>query len=105
MVKLQLHQQLQISDDALHIHVGMAILLLAALALRRPPWDWYAVLVVAVIETVNEIYDMRSLANDPHYEGTAFDSAHDFVLTMLWPVTIAVTFPIFLRVLKRRGHL
>lgn len=101
-IKRQLGAQLHISDDALHIHASMAILLLVALVLRRPPWTWRAVLVVAIIEAINELYDIRSLANDPYYEGSVFDSLHDFVLTMLWPVVIAATWPLFRRFLDKR---
>jgi len=95
-------EQLHISDDALHVHVGMAILLIAALLLRRAPWNWRALLVVTVIEAINEVYDMLSLGIRPNQESALPESIHDFVLTMLWPVVIAVTFPLFLRFLDRR---
>ena len=102
--KRQLGEQLHISDDALHVHAGMAILLLVALLLRRPPWNWRPLLVVAVIEAANEIYDMRSLGIRPNHESALPDSIHDFVLTMVWPVAIAMTFPLYRRFLDRRGE-
>jgi hypothetical protein len=43
--------------DALHVHAGVLLQILAALVLRRPlrsPWPW---LVVLGAETINEIYD------------------------------------------------
>ncbi|WP_404371452.1 hypothetical protein AB5I39_03980 [Sphingomonas sp. MMS24-J45] len=101
--KRQMGEQLHISDDALHVHAGMAILILVALVLRRPPWNWRPLLVVAVIEAVNEIYDMRSLGVRPNNESALPDSIHDFVLTMLWPVVIAITWPLFRRFLAERG--
>ena len=102
--KRQMSEQLQISDDALHVHAGMAILLLAALLFRRPPWNWRPLLVVIVIEAINEMYDMHSLGIRPYHESALPDSIHDFVLTVLWPVLIALTFPWFRRILDRRGR-
>lgn len=102
--KRQMSEQLHISDDALHVHVGMALLLLIALLLRRAPWNWRPVVIVAVIEAINELYDMRSLGVRPNNESSLPASIHDFVLTMLWPVMIALTFPLFRRFLDRRGR-
>jgi hypothetical protein len=100
--KRELGEQLRISDDALHVHAGMAIWLLAALLLRRPLSDWRPLAIVAAIEAINEIYDMRSLAGGPGREGSPFDSAHDFILTLLWPVTLALCVKLFQRFGERR---
>ena len=99
--KLEIHRQLQISDDALHVHVGLTLLIVAALLLRRPPWSRWPVLIVATIEGVNEIYDMASLGHRPNNESALPDSIHDFVLTMLWPIVLLVLVPLFQRYARR----
>lgn len=85
-------------DSALHAHFGMAILVLAALILRRAPWDWRCWLTVLAIETANEVYDLLQ----PFYptdEGNLAASWFDMWSTMLWPTVILLTF----RWLARRG--
>ena len=102
--KRQMGEQLFISNDALHVHVGMAILLVTALLIRRPPWNWRPLLVVAVIEAINEVYDMQWPGLRVDQESALPDSIHDFALTMLWPVVIVVTFPLFRRFHDKRGE-
>lgn len=100
-IKLEFHRQLQISDDALHVHFGLALLFIAALLLRRPPWSRWPVLAVAAIEGVNEWYDMASLGIRPNNESALPDSLHDFALTMFWPVALSVLVPLFQRLARR----
>lgn len=100
--KRQLHTQLQISDDALHVHVGLALLFVVALLLRRPPWSRWPVVVVAVIEGLNELHDMQTLGLRPNNDSAWPDSIHDFVLTMLWPVLLLILVPLFQRFARRR---
>ena len=94
--------QLQISDDALHVHVGLALLFAAALVLRRPPWSRWPVLVVACAEALNEYYDMRLPGVHANNESALSDSIHDVALTMLWPVLLLVLVPLFQRLVARR---
>ncbi|MEK9210801.1 hypothetical protein [Sphingomonas sp. 2378] len=85
-------------DSTLHVHAGMAILVLTALVMRRKPWDWRCWLTVLVIETVNEAYDLLQ----PFYptdEGNLPASWSDMWETMLWPTVILLTFAW----LRRRG--
>lgn len=102
LFKLQLHTQLQISDDALHVHVGLALLFVAALLLRRPPWSRWPVVVVALVEALNELHDVRTLGLRPNNDSAWPDSIHDFGLTMLWPVLLTVLVPLFRRFTPRR---
>ncbi|WP_230483578.1 hypothetical protein [Sphingomonas sp. Leaf21] len=88
-------------DSTLHAHVGMAILVLAALAMRRAPWDWRCWLTVLVIETLNEFYDLLQ----PFYptdEGNLAASWSDMWATMLWPTVILLTFRWLARRAERR---
>ena len=101
-LKFEFHRQTQISDDALHVHVGLLLLFVVALLLRRPPWSRWPVLVVAAIEAANEVYDMASLGKRPNNESALPDSLHDLALTMLWPVALLVLVPLFQRSARRR---
>lgn len=90
---------LQVSDDVLHIHAGLLLLVAAALVLRRAPWDWRPWLVVAAVESANELYDVFQTAYVTD-EGNWASAWHDFWLTMLWPTVILLVF----RWLARRGE-
>lgn len=94
LVKMDISRATGISPDALHVLTGMLILVLAAVALRRPPWSWQAWLVVAIAETVNEAYDMLQTIY-PSDEGNIRASLHDFALTLFWPSVIVLLFPMF----------
>lgn len=73
-----------LTKDALHIHVGLAVFLAAALVCRKPlrsPVPWLIVLAVAVIA---ELLDMRDdIVHLRPWQWTA--SAHDIANTMFWP--------------------
>lgn len=90
-------------DSTLHAHAGMAILVLAALVLRRKPWNWRCWLTVLVIETINEAYDLLQ----PFYptdEGNLPASWFDMWNTMLWPTVILLTFAWLGRRADKRGR-
>lgn len=99
--KVRISELTGLPDDALHIHAGLLILVLAALAFRRWPWHWSAWLVVLIAETANELYDLFQ----PYYpadEGNIRASLHDLWLTMAWPTIILIIFPLFARLWTRR---
>lgn len=91
--KWWLSERLGITDDGLHMHGGLLMLMLAAWLLRHPPWSWRPWLVVAVVETLNEIYDMLQHTA----ESTLRASAHDWWMTMCWPTVILFVFPRLIR--------
>lgn len=74
-----------LSDTILHIHAGMAVLLVARVATRRSlgtlvPWS-----VVALAELANEVLDRL------HYGSWRWaDTLPDIVNTMLWPSVICL---------------
>ena len=90
--KSYLSLYLKMSDDQLHIHVGLILLVAAAFVLRRPPWHWLPWLAVALTESVNEFYDVFQTAYVTD-EGNWASAWHDVWLTMLWPTVIVLTFP------------
>ena len=94
--KWWLSKVLGISDDALHVHGGLLVLMFAALVLRRPPWTWRPWLVVVVFEFLNEFYDLFQ-GSHPTLEANLRASAHDFWLTLVWPTVILLIFPRLIR--------
>ena len=84
--------RLGIADDGLHMHAGLLLLMLSAWALRRPPWSWRPWLVVATVETVNELHDILQRSY-PSVEASLRASSHDWWMTMCWPTVIVLAFP------------
>jgi hypothetical protein len=86
---------LHLSKDALHVHLGIALYLAAALLLRRPLGSGLPLLILFGFELVNEGFD---LAHDADHGGIGIGSlaasAKDIVNTMFWPtlLTVAVRF-------------
>jgi hypothetical protein len=82
--KLAVIQATQLSRDAIHVYVGLAVFLAAALLFRKPlrSWlPWFAVLIVAVIV---EVVDLRDdLLTRGRLRWLA--STHDIVNTLFWP--------------------
>lgn len=91
---------LQVSDDVLHIHAGLLLIVAAALVLRRAPWNWRCWLSAALVEGANELYDVfqTSYVTD---EGNWASAWHDFWMTMLWPTVILAVFPWLVRRARR----
>lgn len=94
--KVGLSQWSGVAPDALHVIGGLAVLVVAAIMLRRAPWHWTPWLAVLVVEGVNELYDLLQ-THDPSDEGNIPASLHDLWLTMLWPTVILIVFPWFVR--------
>jgi hypothetical protein len=71
------------SDKLLHVHGGMAILLLSALALDKPLSDPMPLLIVVVAELANEVRD-RIINGLWRW----VDTLGDIASTLFWPVSI-----------------
>jgi hypothetical protein len=85
--KMRLVEAVGLTNDAMHIHVSLLILFVAALVLRRRPdsvWCWLAVFVA---ELFNEYADLRGLAPG---EATMDAALHDIYNTMFWPTVIVL---------------
>lgn len=91
-LKTWLSLWLQVSDDVLHVSAGLGLLVLAALALKRPPWTFRPWLVVLATEIANEAYDLVQTTYVTS-EGNLAASWHDLWLTMIWPSVILLVFP------------
>ena len=78
------------STDAAHIHAGLALFLIGALALRRRKHGFvFAWLIVFAAQTVNEALDARDWVM---WTGTVnwSEMANDYVLTLFWPSALCL---------------
>lgn len=89
--KRALGESLGVSDDLLHLHLGLAIFVTTALLLRRRMRSVWPLAVVAAFTLVNELVDYG--VNEPW---SATGSALDVVNTMFWPTILFL--------LARRGR-
>lgn len=96
-LKWYLSHRTGISDDALHLHAGLLILMVAALLWRRAPWHWLPWATVLVLEIANEAVDLLAHTAGEDSWGA---SAHDLVMTLVWPTVILLVFP---RLIRRYG--
>jgi cell shape-determining protein MreD len=83
-IKLAIVAATGLSKDALHIYVGLAVFLAAAIVLRKPlrsnvPWF----VVVSVVIT-GEVLDMRDDISSLGYWRWGA-SLHDILNTLFWP--------------------
>jgi hypothetical protein len=99
-LKTDLSQLLNLSKDALHVHLGLLIMLLAVFILRKSPASIVPWLCVLTLELANEILD---LSHGPHGSLSLFGSLKDIVNTMLWP-TVILVLARYTRVFRRTGN-
>ena len=98
-VKAWLVETLGLPRDALHIYIGLAILLGVAALFRLSLRDWRPIAAVLLVAMAGEAWDLI----DSHSRGRGLrwaNSWHDLWNTMLWP-TILVLLARFTAVLKR----
>lgn len=81
--KRALEQSLGMTDDLLHVHVGLALFVLAALVTRRRMRSWWSLGIVAVFAVANEVIDYFSAG-----PWSLWWSAMDVVNTVLWPLVL-----------------
>lgn len=89
--KQALAETLGVSDDLLHLHLGLAIFVIAALLLRLRMRSVWPLGVVAAFALVNEVVDYA--VSEPW---SAIRSALDVANTMFWPSVLFL--------LARRGR-
>lgn len=79
--KRALGQSLGISDNLLHVHVGLAIFVVTALLLRRRMRSPWPLAVVAVFAVLNEAVDYL-------IPRTSDFSVFDVLNTIFWPMVL-----------------
>lgn len=86
--KFAAEQFLGLTADALHVHVGVLLLLGYALATRRRLYHWLPWLLVVATELVNEVIDLNQPAGS--VENNMPASVHDVLNTMFLPTVIVL---------------
>lgn len=88
--KLFVERSVAFSQDAIHVIVGVLLLLITASLLRKPLSSWWPWLVVLVSTFINEAIDLWvEKWPDPAMQyGEGFK---DLLLTMLLPTVLLVT--------------
>jgi cell shape-determining protein MreD len=97
--KIFLSEVTSLGKDALHIYVGLAVMLLVVVALKKPLSDWRPIAAVALASVAGEIWDVIDTFS---HGGTPKWNANwkDVWNTMFWP-TIFFGLARFTKVLKR----
>ena len=89
--KTDISEWIGLSKDALHIHIGLALFVLAMLVFRKSPASLVPWLCVLGLELANELKDVFHFARS----GVFFDlgdSPKDFINTLFWPTVLMVWF-------------
>ena len=97
--KLFLVEATDLSKDALHIHVGLGVMLLVVIVLRKSLADWRPLAAVALAAVAGEVWDVIdtwSHGGTPHWSLNGKDVWN----TLFWP-TVLFGLARFTRVLKR----
>jgi hypothetical protein len=86
-LKTDLSQFLHLSKDALHVHLGLLVMLLVVIVLRKSPASLVPWLCVLGFELVNEVLDLLHWHNG-RLQFSLLGGLKDIVNTMLWPTII-----------------
>ena len=97
--KIFLSEVTNLGKDALHIYVGLAVMLLVVIAFKKPLSDWRPIAAVALASIAGEIWDVIDTFS---HGGTPKWNANwkDVWNTMFWP-SVLFGLARFTRVLKR----
>ncbi len=90
--KLIILSILEISKDAIHIHVGLFVFFAAVVIWRRGAIDARCLIPVVIVASLMEMLDLRDDYTDQGFIRMAAVTAsiHDLVNTLVWPVVIVV---------------
>lgn len=90
--KLIILSILEISKDAIHIHVGLFVFFAAVVLWRKGSIDAKCLIPAVIVASVMEMLDLRDDYSDQDSIRIAALTAsiHDLINTMLWPVVIVV---------------
>lgn len=82
--KRGLERTLGMTDDLLHVHVGLLLFVLAALVTRRRMRSWWPLGIVAAFAVANEIVDYFALDG----QWSPWLLAVDIANTLVWPLVL-----------------
>lgn len=86
-LKIWILDIVELSQDAMHMHVGLVVFFLTLIFWRRRRTDWILLLPVALAAAgmeVLDLYDDYVTTGDLNRR----ESLHDFLNTIAWPVAI-----------------
>ena len=91
LIKIHILSFSNLSKDAIHIHIGLIVLFISMLILRKYLGSLKALIPVLIVATAMEALDLRDDLNSlGRLRWTA--SLHDLVNTLFWPVVIVLMF-------------
>ena len=96
-IKLPILVFFHLSKDAVHIHIGLAVLFMYVLLFRKPMASLKNLIPLLLVASVMELLDIWDDKNSLGYIRWS-SSLHDMVNTVFWPVCIV--FLAKLRILK-----
>ena len=85
--KIFLGEITNLSKDALHIYVGLGVMLLVVIAFKKPLSDWRPIAAVALASVAGEIWDVIdtfSHGSTPRWNA----NWKDIWNTMFWPTAL-----------------
>ena len=85
-IKHAVEKSIHLSPDAVHIHVGVALLFFFAWATKRPLHDWRPWMMMFLLEGINEIVDLNQKYGST--ENNVGESIHDIVNTLFLPTLL-----------------
>ena len=90
--KLIILSILEISKDAVHIHVGLIVFFAAVVLWRKGSIDAWCLIPAVTVASLMEMLDLRDLYTRlGHLNFAALSaSVHDLINTLLWPVVIVI---------------
>ena len=88
-IKLKIGALSGLSPDALHIYIGLGLLFVASLILRRDPLKWQCWLALFIMASINEGLDLM-LEGMGSEEATVAAGLHDLVNTMIAPTMLMI---------------
>jgi hypothetical protein len=88
-LKTSIVRTVGLSQDALHVHVGLMVFILLALSLRKRGFSWLPFAAAVCAALLGELLDMRDdLATRGFWRVGA--SIHDIINTAFWPLLLTL---------------
>ncbi|EAQ98174.2 hypothetical protein [Congregibacter litoralis] len=89
LMKIHILNAVDLSKDAVHIYVGMAVFLITIIVWQRGRISWLSLIPVIAVATVMEALDLHDDSRSFGYLRWGA-SAHDLLNTVFWPTVIVL---------------
>ncbi|MDH5218858.1 MAG: hypothetical protein OEX19_14250 [Gammaproteobacteria bacterium] len=88
-LKLTIISIVDLSKDAIHIHIGLVVFFLVVVLWKKGRFEVVCIVPVLVIACLMELLDLRDdLSSLGYLRWSA--SVHDVINTTLWPIVITI---------------